>query len=142
MLIDIALDRGQVSGTLERIPYELINPTRRAPMAVSDDAEARVVLGKALCANARPREGVAELREAIKRYTLTFSPLDPYLARTLSISGLCALQAGDRRQAHEWSRQAREALEVNLDVSDYFKKPLRELEARLAALPTKRQRSR
>ncbi len=80
----------------------------------------------------RSDEGVQLLRRAL----VEIEPWEPYRhapvkARLRSVTGLCALQAGDRPQAEELARQARTAFTAQPEVAAYFKAPLVRREMKL-----------
>ena len=56
----------------------------------------------------------------------------PHVAHWRAVTGLCALDAGNRRRAMELAELARQAFTQQPGVSPYYKAPLLTLEKRLA----------
>jgi serine/threonine-protein kinase len=88
--------------------------------------------GAALCGLGQASEALPAMYAALRRVEATeryaFSPLLAYWRARVA---LCALDAGDRAQAAELARLAGEGIAGQTEVSVFFKKPLRVLEARL-----------
>ncbi|HTN49223.1 MAG TPA: hypothetical protein VMK32_07325, partial [Burkholderiaceae bacterium] len=87
--------------------------------------------GEILCAIGDRFAGLELLQRAMADY-LAMGMINPDLAYTRGIAGLCALELGERKQGEQWAALARSYFDAQPGVSPYFKKPLAEFERRLA----------
>lgn len=125
-LAAVKLERGDARDAFRLLPPE--SDDRPPWLPVLDDTQVR---GEILCAMGNGIEGLERLEKVLKvRESLEYA-YHPALAHARSVTGLCALAAGQRSRAVELARQAREAFTAQPGVSDYFKLPLNELERRL-----------
>jgi eukaryotic-like serine/threonine-protein kinase len=85
-----------------------------------------------LCAAGQPAEGLPYLEASLRAVAAASSAVAPSLARLRAVAGLCALPLGRRADAQTWARQARQAFVRQPGVSDWYRVPLRRLEAALA----------
>ena len=92
----------------------------------------QVLLGELQCARKHPAEGRLEIAGVLRSPDLVEEfEFSPELARIRAVAGLCALKAGDRVSAKAFAAQARAAFTEQPGVSDYYKRPLAELDAAL-----------
>jgi serine/threonine protein kinase/tetratricopeptide (TPR) repeat protein len=84
------------------------------------------------CGTGRADAGYDALTALIDTHQRRLSSNNPTLAYLRSQAGLCALQAGKLARARELQADARRAFTAQPAVSPFFKKPLIELEGRLA----------
>jgi hypothetical protein len=89
------------------------------------------------CVTGEPRAGIAALTASLEEFEPRNSPSSPRLAFAHARLGLCALEAGQLPLARAMEASARRALVAQPAVSPFYKRPLVELERRLAraALP-------
>jgi Tfp pilus assembly protein PilF len=85
----------------------------------------------ALCGLGRFEDGLTTFDEWLPRLADDRYDASPLVAQWRARMGLCALQAGHRKQAREGSALASAALTKQPDVSAHFKAPILELERRL-----------
>jgi tetratricopeptide (TPR) repeat protein len=123
-LAAVKLDRGDPAAAVKLLPPE----ERDHPGMMFEDV---VLRGEVLCALGRRAEGLPRLERAIGAQEPLVYAADPSLARARAVTGLCALLAGQRSRAETLAAQAREAFNVQPNVSPYFKAPLQLLEQRL-----------
>jgi eukaryotic-like serine/threonine-protein kinase len=126
-LAAVELEKGNAARALALLPPEDTDSDDRL---FNNDAELR---GEVLCALNRNVEGLAQMEKATNKYEHQVYPFDPSLARARSMTGLCALGAGQRERAAKLAQLAREAFVGQPGVSQYFKAPLVELERRLGS---------
>jgi tetratricopeptide (TPR) repeat protein len=124
-LAAVKLARGDAPGAFKLLPPESDDGP---PLPMLDDTQVR---GEILCAMGNRIEGLERLERVLKVSESLEYAYHPALAHARSVTGLCALAAGQRSRAVELARQAREAFTAQPGVSDYFKLPLNELERRL-----------
>jgi TolA-binding protein len=127
---------GDAAGASKLLPRDDPNPYGRGWW--SRFVELR---GEILCAAGDRSAGLELLQRAMADY-LALGMVNPDLAYTRGIAGLCALELGERRQAEEWATLARSYFEAQPGVGTYFKKPLAELEKRLGERQPSRAGSR
>jgi len=124
-LAAVKLERGDARGAFKLLPSESDDGP---PMPMVDDTQVR---GEILCAMGNRIEGLERLERVLKvRASLEYA-YHPALAHARSVTGLCALAAGQRSRAVDLATQAREAFTAQPGVSDYFELPLKELDRRL-----------
>jgi eukaryotic-like serine/threonine-protein kinase len=84
------------------------------------------------CGTGQAVTGLETLTSLVNTYQDRLSPTSPTLAYLRSQAGLCALQAGQPARARQMQVAARRAFTAQPAVSAFYKKPLIELERRLA----------
>jgi tetratricopeptide (TPR) repeat protein len=132
------LAAGDAAGASKLLPRDDPNPYVRGRGSASGFVQLR---GEILCAVGDRPAGLESLQRAMADY-LAMGMINPDLAYTRAIAGLCALELGERKQAEQWAASARSYFEAQPGVSPYFKKPLAELEKRLAESQPNRTGSR
>jgi hypothetical protein len=130
-LAQIRLQAGDVQGARKALPTTLPEPSDTYGMWF----EAYQVHGEVWCAAGESSRGLALLITAEQALSRVSSPNSPALARLRAAAGLCALAAGNRRQAEEFATQAKRAFQAQPRVSPYFKQALVRLERQLGAKP-------
>jgi tetratricopeptide (TPR) repeat protein len=127
----VALDRGDPAAALAQLPPE---------QGTIDDylfEDRRLLRGAALCGLGKPAEGLPLLEKYTDVVAREAYAYHPRLAYWRATTGLCALDAGDRRRAVELAASAREAFARQPGVSLYYKARLAQLDRRLrVGLPT------
>ena len=83
------------------------------------------------CALGRTREGLPKMEELTHKLATISYAHSPDVAHMRSLTGVCALKAGNRGRAKELARLARRAFTEQPGVAEFFKTPLRQLEAKL-----------
>jgi serine/threonine protein kinase/tetratricopeptide (TPR) repeat protein len=84
------------------------------------------------CGTGHAAEGLDRLTSLVNTHKDRLSSINPTLAYLRSQGGLCALQAGQPARAREMQAAARRAFASQSRVSAFYKRPLLELERRLA----------
>ena len=83
------------------------------------------------CALGRAREGLPTMEELTAKLAAMSYVHSPDVAHMRSLTGLCALQAGQIARAKELAELARRAFIAQPGVSSFFKAPLQQLEQKL-----------
>jgi hypothetical protein len=122
----VKLDRGDPAAALALLPPDQTD--------IDDNPfeDRRLLRGAALCALGRAREGLPLMETYTEKVAEASFAYHPGLAHWRSLTGLCALDAGNRPRAMELAGSARQAFTRQPGVSPYFKAPLLTLEKRLA----------
>ena len=87
----------------------------------------------ALCAGGNAATGWPLMEEKLREAAGERYEYSPALARWRALTGLCALDAGDRKRAGELAAAAHQAFAQQPNVSPYFKAPLLNLDRRLGS---------
>lgn len=92
------------------------------------------LMGEALCAAAQGRKGLPILSQVLAANERDEDdvPTAPGRARLHALIGLCALAVGDRARALSSEARSTQAFAAQPDVSPYFKRPLVQLNYKLA----------
>ena len=122
----VKLDRGDPAAALALLPPD------RADIEDFPVEHRRLLRGAALCALGRAREGLPLMETYTERFADEAFAYHPAVAHWRAVTGLCALDAGNRPRAHALAELARHAFTQQPHVSPYYKAPLRTLERRLA----------
>ncbi|WP_280151151.1 serine/threonine-protein kinase [Piscinibacter sp. XHJ-5] len=96
---------------------------------------ASLIRAAAQCALGRSREALPALQAMTDRVAQVRYPYSAEVAQLRAITGLCAIDAGERGRAGELAELARQAFIEQPGVSPYYKVPLRRLEKRLHRRP-------
>ncbi len=123
------LAAGNPAAALQRLPPLDARSGRHESLA-QDTGE--MVRGEALCALKERAQGLARLQAVVDLYAPDSAPINPWIARTRAVAGLCALSAGRAVLARQMARQAHAALSAQPGVSPYFRAPLVQLERALS----------
>jgi len=122
----VKLDRGDPAAALALLPPD---------QADIDDLpfeHRRLLRGAALCALGRAREGLPLMETHTDKAAEELVAYHPHVAHWRAVTGLCALDAGNRPRARELAGLAKRAFERQPLVSRYYTAPLLTLENRLA----------
>jgi hypothetical protein len=121
----VALERGNIQAVLDM--------SARLPRlnAVHADEIAWLSRASALCQTGASDEGLQLFAQWLPRLATDRYEASPHVAYWRARMGLCALQAGHRKDALEAARLARAALTAQPSVSLHYKAPVEELERRL-----------
>ncbi len=130
MLGRVLLAKGDVAGAQAALPKRGVEGADGSLLGMITDP--RGVQGEALCLTGSPKQGTRLLEEVLVGLYDGYYQHAPQVARLKGVLGLCALRAGERAKAAEMAKQARESFIVQPGVSDFYKAPLLELEAKLA----------
>jgi hypothetical protein len=129
------MDAGDVEGARALLPEtdKRVAYTTNAVIALDGFDELR---GEIRCASGERVAGLFDLRRSIGSQLVFSGPNHPRLARTRAIAGLCELAQGNRAAAEELASESRQAFAAHLNVSPYFKEPLKRLEQHLGRKPS------
>lgn len=95
------------------------------------------LLGEAYCRDRQTSKGMTFLKVASDGYErLGQYEGSPAFGRNWAVSGLCALEGGNKTAARSFAAKARKVFEIQPGVSQYYKKPLQKLERLLGNRPT------
>jgi eukaryotic-like serine/threonine-protein kinase len=122
----VKLDRGEPAAALALLPPN---------QADNDDyplEDRRLLRGAALCALGRGGEGLPLMETYTEQAARESFVYHPQVAHWRAVTGLCALDAGNRPRAMQLAGLARQAFTQQPNVSPYYKAPLLTLERRLA----------
>ena len=122
----VKLDRAEPTAALALLPPD------RADIDDYPFEDRRLLRGAALCALGRAREGLPLMETYTERAAKESFAYHPGVAHWRAVTGLCALDVGNRPRATELAGLARQAFTRQPGVSPYFKAPLLTLEKRLA----------
>jgi hypothetical protein len=84
------------------------------------------------CGSGNATAGLDALTSLVRAHQDRLAPDNPTIAYLRSQAGLCALSAGQPARAREMQQAARRAFSTQAAVSQFYKKPLIELERQLA----------
>jgi tetratricopeptide (TPR) repeat protein len=84
------------------------------------------------CGSGNATAGLDALTSLVRVHQNRLAPDNPTIAYLRSQAGLCALSAGQPARAREMQQAARRAFSTQAAVSQFYKKPLIELERQLA----------
>jgi serine/threonine-protein kinase len=131
----VRMDAGDVEGARALLPEtdKRVAYTTNAVIALDGFDELR---GEIRCASGERVAGLFDLRRSIGSQLVFSGPNHPRLARTRAIAGLCELAQGNRAAAEELASESRQAFAAHLNVSPYFKEPLKRLEQHLGRKPS------
>jgi serine/threonine protein kinase/tetratricopeptide (TPR) repeat protein len=121
----VKLDRGEPAAALALLPPDQDD---------MDDflfEDRRLLRGAALCALGRASEGLPLMDTYTEKVAEESSASHPRVAHWRAVTGLCALDAGNRPRAMELAELARQAFTRQPGVSPYYKAPLLTLDKRL-----------
>ncbi|HQR54133.1 MAG TPA: hypothetical protein PLZ79_12765, partial [Burkholderiales bacterium] len=116
---------GDTAGALKLLPEDAANQLRPGYVELGQ------LRGEILCAAGDRPAGLQFLQRGIAEH-LQMGINNQDTAHMRAIAGLCALELGERKQAEQWAASARSYFEAQPTVASYYKKPLVELEKRLA----------
>jgi tetratricopeptide (TPR) repeat protein len=121
----VKLDRGDPAAALALLPPD------RADAEDFYFEHRRLLRGAALCALGRAREGLPLMESYAEKSAEESSAYHPRVAHWRAVTGLCALDAGNRQRAMELAGLARQAFTQQPGVSPYYKAPLATLDQKL-----------
>jgi tetratricopeptide (TPR) repeat protein len=121
----VKLDRGDPAAALALLPPD------RADAEDFSFEHRRLLRGAALCALGRAREGLPLMESYAEKSAEETSAYHPHVAHWRAVTGLCALDAGNRQRAMELAGLARQAFTQQPGVSPYYKAPLARLDQKL-----------
>lgn len=112
-----------------------------APEAANtSDLGVRAMVGEIRCATGRPREGLSLIIAVLNDLEPFRTPHAPSVARLRALAGQCEWALGHRREAQAWAARSRTAIDLQPQVSGWYKEPLRQLEAQLGQTMTSHRR--
>jgi hypothetical protein len=131
--VELALGRPGAAIEQAREVQERIQGSGVGPYLKRWEAQAALVEGKGLLLTQRAPDALPQLQRAVLLGSEVYDPeRSPDLAGSQVALASCLIELGHRDQARALLAQAKAIHSTHKDLGEQFRKPLRELEARLA----------
>ena len=122
----VKLDRRDPAAALALLPRD------RSDIEDFPHEHRNLLRGAAMCGLGKARDGLPLMETYTEKVAEESFAYHPHVAHWRAVTGLCALDAGNRPRAMELAESARQAFTQQAGVSSYYKAPLLALEKRLA----------